>query len=568
MTSHVLRLVENDMLQTSVQDRLPMTSLCSELDGLVRIAKGEIGNLSRFSRDTDEAVLRALLEVEQDAEKQNSSKPKSTPLNPAPLPQQHPENTRPLQKTSKTERLKSIPLGHTTYRKPIILKELRSNVIIKKDDGNAIEGAHDGAITESPVNDQPTSGLPGVEREKPRHPRLQHKDRDEPNAPQKPLENRVETGRPNNADVVRTGTGMPSRQAQGDIATPVHESISQGKQPMHSYNQRAKDYSHHFNGSPQRPVYASVREGGPMQGMTDDVQPGKPQTSRDLPIPGFSAATVRENSAGHADRTAHATNNVLRNVPSHPTAQYSALGLPNAPSSHANTENNPDRSSPHILREQYSGGYVRPYYAPYATDAAVSMARSTSSSSKEQAEPRDVYSSQVPELATPTPRRAQSGIEPVYELTSSRTPHGSPSNPQPDIFVTQPNEIGTSVSSPTSPPSATFTGRNQALAHNQTPPTARSSQYLRLPSSALDLRYPICVVRKEVDAVIPKGVRAGVKGFLGLEQRKADRSLAETYGDKREIVRVHLYQKDSRHSTNNYRFSCWTMEHRCSSTGP
>ncbi|KAH7074657.1 hypothetical protein BKA63DRAFT_318495 [Paraphoma chrysanthemicola] len=526
MTPHVLRLVENNMLQTSVRDRLAMTSLCSQLESLVRMAQSEIANLDEFSRNTDDAVLRALLEINNDAERQISSKPKSTLLIPSPAPSQPIEALRSSQKCSKTERLKSIPLGHTTYRTPIIMKELSNHVFIEKNGEKSIGGTHEGAITHSPVHDHSASEFPEVEREeKPRNPGLEHKSRDEYGASQKPVFGRVEASRPKDLDVATAGIGESSRQAHGDRATPHYGSIRREKQPVQNYNRNVNDFSYYSNGSPRRPAHT-----------TDGAQSGGPQSAPDIPVQVISSANARDESIEGANPTISAGIDVLRNFQTHPDTHHPVHESSNKLSSHSHTNRSPSTSSPQYPQEQYSSGYVRPYYAPSATDIAIPMARSTSASSKEQSQVQQLHGGHVPQLNSPTPRRTQSGTGEVYELNSNRTPQGSPGLPQPDIFITQATEIGTSDINAASTPSTLFATTNQTANRNQAPGMTRSSYNMKLPTSPLELPYPICEVRRQVDAETPKGVRTAMKGLLGREQRKADKSLAETYGDKREIV--------------------------------
>jgi hypothetical protein len=65
---------------------------------------------------------------------------------------------------------------------------------------------------------------------------------------------------------------------------------------------------------------------------------------------------------------------------------------------------------------------------------------------------------------------------------------------------------------------------------------ASQASYEPLPSSALDLPYDVCTVRGEVNRDDPKGRRAWFKGKMGIEERKPNKGLAQTYGDNREIV--------------------------------
>ncbi|KAF1942093.1 hypothetical protein EJ02DRAFT_454596 [Clathrospora elynae] len=177
-TALVLNLIELKMLQTDPSCRLELEELCEQLTELSDIAKHKIKNLKKNSGDTDPVVLKALLKIEEEAQNQRSSEPKSTPLQQqsvvvtdANTPNPRPRASMQIQKELI---IKSKLLGQTAYRKEILEKELIPNRIIKEENERFMTGAHNGATTDSPTDAGPSVQMLSVDRQaKPRNPNVE-----------------------------------------------------------------------------------------------------------------------------------------------------------------------------------------------------------------------------------------------------------------------------------------------------------------------------------------------------------------------------------------------------------
>ena len=172
-TSLVLDLVEHKMLQTETHNRISLGSLCDELNELIVRAENKIEQLKDVhSRFTDPAVLQALLQLEEKAQQQRRSRPKSTPLQQQTalrsLDVPHPLQ-RAAMHVKKHQIIREKPLGQTNHRKEILKSELHRD--FAQDTESSSSGKHEGAVTDSPTGTYALPDLFPFERhEKPRHP--------------------------------------------------------------------------------------------------------------------------------------------------------------------------------------------------------------------------------------------------------------------------------------------------------------------------------------------------------------------------------------------------------------
>lgn len=172
-TPLVLNLIENNMLQADASNRHEIGELCEELRDLIARATEKIKSLGVHSRDTDPLVSAALLKLEQEAQEERSSRPRSTPLQQQTNVVGDATTNHQPQKTSryleKDQLPKSKPLGQTTYRKEILEHQLQSSCI-KENDELLIKELHNGAITNSPTQSPSLDQVEAKRQAKPRNP--------------------------------------------------------------------------------------------------------------------------------------------------------------------------------------------------------------------------------------------------------------------------------------------------------------------------------------------------------------------------------------------------------------
>jgi hypothetical protein len=524
MTNHVLRLVENDMLKTDVHDRLPMTELCLELERLVKVAKADIDELSAYSKDTDKTVLRALLEVEDDAERERSSKPTSTPLHPQPAPSSHMDTPKPLQKTSRTERLKSIPLGQTTYRRPILLNELNSNVVIKEDGEKTVGGAHEGATTESPVDDHPVVGLPRSHREpKPRHPLVQSNGRNS-HVTRHMAQEQPQAFQPSQGHILRSQDLSNGITVAHDPTPDLSRHPSNVSPGQHYQTQLQRNASRHAELTKMHESqYSPPANRGPSTprlGNTEDpYAPGK------SPIDSRTSTPGQDLSRDHMTEAFTVT-------PTSPERPLWGNSNPAPLIFHGHAS--PSSVSPRGYNQTDPGRRAAFDYVPYKNLAATATASSRMLPANFEPQRSYTNDQEVPWLSNPTPPRSDfsPGQKYGYQPNGEGSMQASPGSPHPDITVTRPFDAeatGLHAAARTS----FYAAEKEAVPYEY----VHGAQSLdTVPGSVFELPYDVCHVRKEIDAEDPKGMRASFKGILGMEKRKADKGLAKTYGRGREIV--------------------------------
>jgi hypothetical protein len=157
-TSMVLDVIEHNMLQTETYNRLDLKSLCKRLGKIIKDAKEEVSNLDIHTKTTDDLVLKALLNLEEEAQ-ELSLRPKTTPLGKMskggdgscpPLSEDH--DSLPLRKDAA---IRSTPLGQTTFRKEILENELHGKSFTGGKDVQPQIGGHQGEMTDSPIDALP-----------------------------------------------------------------------------------------------------------------------------------------------------------------------------------------------------------------------------------------------------------------------------------------------------------------------------------------------------------------------------------------------------------------------------
>jgi hypothetical protein len=459
LTPLVLRLVENNMLKTNVRDRLPSTALCEELERLVRAAEADVANLDECSRDIDPTVLRALLVVDDDAQKERSSRSRTTPFNQPSISQAHVDTRKPLPKSSRTERLKSIPLGHTMHRRPIILNELNNNTMMQDNVEEDIGNQHRGATTESPIHEPSTESLPFGRGAKRRNP-------------------------------VRQSHNQGFHQADHPLLGQTNHT-----QNLFVSSSSHVDAGHH---STEQYIESGQYSKGP-------ITPSKPSTTsihhgydQHVSDPWLSQPFVQPAPDHSPKLPAALYNGYERQSPTVSTPRSYVQKSPEIPS-----------TSPHDA---------------YPDTATGGMTRSRTFSTRSEGR-RTMDLSQHGE---------DRGKQRVYHPSSGGFDQSSPYSPRLDVKIHQPIEPGTMDYSADARLSGLY--KNQPVIEHED----LTKRIFNVPSSVFELDYDICKVRRQVDHENPKGLRASMKGLLGKEKRKADKALAQTYGDDREIVSIGL----------------------------
>lgn len=179
-TELVLVLIENELLQADLKKRPDSEELCKKLQEIHTSAEKEISRLKGHSKETDAVVLKALSEIEDKARIQRVSETKMKSSQQEPVPagasQINPRQWASMQ-IRKEEMIKSKPLGQTPYRKEILRQELKaSSRSLPENKENMLE-VHNGAVTESPVDNADLYEQPfGGRSKKPRNPDLLESD--------------------------------------------------------------------------------------------------------------------------------------------------------------------------------------------------------------------------------------------------------------------------------------------------------------------------------------------------------------------------------------------------------
>ncbi|KAI4691252.1 uncharacterized protein J4E84_003543 [Alternaria hordeiaustralica] len=130
------------------------------------------GSLREYSKDTDPVVMKALSSIEEEAQIQRFSEPQTNLLQ-QPLLQVNPRERASMQ-IRKGDLIRNKPLGQTAHRKEILKEKLEDCYGTKTIESSPlIAGLHNGAVTESPIDSNPSRGLQfGGRKIKPRHPQI------------------------------------------------------------------------------------------------------------------------------------------------------------------------------------------------------------------------------------------------------------------------------------------------------------------------------------------------------------------------------------------------------------
>ncbi|KAJ6191813.1 hypothetical protein J3E72DRAFT_389949 [Bipolaris maydis] len=155
-TERVLVLVEDELLQADLKKRPDSEKLCEKLQEI------------RTFRIEDKARIQRVSETKMKFSRQE-------PI-PAGASQINPRQWASMQ-VRKEEMIKSKPLGQTPYRKEILRQELKASSHSLSENKEHMLGVHNGAVTESPVENADLYELPFSGRsKKPRNPDLQESD--------------------------------------------------------------------------------------------------------------------------------------------------------------------------------------------------------------------------------------------------------------------------------------------------------------------------------------------------------------------------------------------------------
>ena len=121
-TELVLALIESKLLLAEPAARHTMGELCEKLKELSDWAEHKIKNLRKHSRDIDPQVMKALSNIEEEAQIQRTSEPK-TGLLQQPLSQVNYRDRASMQ-INKEEMIRNKPLGQTAHRRRILRERL------------------------------------------------------------------------------------------------------------------------------------------------------------------------------------------------------------------------------------------------------------------------------------------------------------------------------------------------------------------------------------------------------------------------------------------------------------
>jgi hypothetical protein len=480
-TDLVLDLVEYKLL-TEPSLRLDLEELCEKLHRLSKSASQEIESLKKPSRDTDAAVLIALLKIEEQAQSQRSSEPKTTPFQQQSAVATGVSRANPVQRASmqiqKERLIKSKPLGQTAYRMEILESELKTNRIIKEVDERTVSGEHNGATTDSPTDLTPSKDDPFTDRQtKPRNPELLNLSQ----ANGTRLGNaaaRVHAPRATRADAATTSFHRPSNSPSDHLKTSnaVH----------FAKNEHLTQFYDHSDNSPESLESARTT----------------------IRAPDSPSARL---STSHGKSSAAPTYNTKSPRPVSEYPSVSTYGVGN--------------SSPFA---------TSPPHTPTNNTAGPSMPlKSLPGIDHNQAHDN------APRLAYPSPADSHFGDKRVYEPGVGATNLAEMVSMQ-NFSITvsdsaeQREQMGTVYSEKHGSEKETVEDQ-----HTNNVYEVESTCLQPLPPSALDLPYDICGKRRDLDEQVTKGFGAKWKGKIGIETRARDASLLDTFSEPRELVSIY-----------------------------
>ena len=469
------------MLQMDPRNRIDTDDLCMEFESLLESATSGISKLRTNSKDTDDIVLRALLNVEQVAQTQRSSEQTINPL------QQRLDATTdvapldPRQRASlqihKEERRKSRRLGQTPFRREILERELRSrSSTITEENDASNKDLHGGDTTESPIQEESLENL-------------------------------------------YPPSDVSNGFAWGSGAASVHYDPANDQTPR---------TPHTPSTSPLRSKYVSQ---SPVD-VSHEIGRARTFDSDHTEIPNNSGNQMRSLQSAGRENGAHTKPTHYATDPSR-FQKYTELSVldPSGPSSAPASVSRSDDPSKRGLQ------------AADLSQIANSQTHYGASNDFSQFDHRaDTHglgsgstSRDVPLVETPIPNHQTRGAryDPPNQIESV---HEMPLKSSPNIGDTK-----HSIPNPASPLTNTPL---QGLRILSDPALSVYGQYghvtpancEKLPFDVYDLPYDICRQRKILEQETPKGVRARLKGKFGLEVRKPDSDLAPIFSVARDLV--------------------------------
>ncbi|RYN24089.1 hypothetical protein AA0112_g9043 [Alternaria arborescens] len=482
-TTKVLDLVELKMLQADTRNRIHTDDLCIEFESLLESATTAISKLRTNSKDTDDIVLRALLNVEQVAQTQRSSEQTINPL------QQRLNTTAdvapldPRQRASlqihKEERRKSRLLGQTPFRREILERELRSrSSTITEENDTSNKDLHSGDTTESPI--QETS-----------------------------------------FDNAYPPLGISNGVTRGSGGASVHYD------PADDQNLRSP---HTSSTSPLRSKYVSR---SPVD-VSHEIGRARLFDSDHTEIPNNSGNQMRSLQSAGRENGAHTKPTHYATDPSRSQKHMELSVLdPSGPSSAlASVSRSDDPSKRGIQAADLSQIANSQTHYGASNDFSQYDHHADTHGFGSGSVSRDVLLVQTP---MPNHQTRGARYDPPNQIESV---HEMPLKSSPDIGDTK-----HSIPNPTSPLTNTPLRGLRILGD---PALSVYSQYghvtptncEKIPFDVYDLPYDICRQRKILERETPKGVRARLKGKFGLEVRKPDSDLAPIFSVARDLVLV------------------------------
>jgi len=505
----VLDLVENSMLQTETSNRVELEELCDKLQEILGWATDRVENLKIHSRKTDPVVLQALYNIEAKAHQEKSSRRKTVPLN-HPVASvtgaeilNPPQRARATMQVHKERIIQNKPLGQTPYRKEILEKELKANILFEEEDSEKLIGAHNGGFTDSPTNAHPEVDAFGVAR-------------------------RAKRRNPEHLPAAISGY-TPGAQPPSPPFTPYH--------------QRAR----------QQPYIP--------QDIPDGMSSRSEEHRRAQYASSVAGASMENSQLGAAIKTTQMDPNDYATVPSPTTAS-------NPPSLASRTHNAyVEGIRPHFPSPPGPTSIARSELDPMSPNSIFGIGQPGFSPRNDHDQQHRWQANGAPQLEDPSPSHSHFQenrmYAPKYVGVDIDEVHAQPN---PLITVSQPVELASTITPPRRRDTRDHTTEKQAVITEEHFESTPAETHEPLPPSVLELPYDVCAVRASVDNDDPKGKRARIKGMLGFEERKADKSLTRTFGDGREIVCLHL-EKSSIISLTRTRSSLSTMAQQCLITG-
>ena len=488
-TELVLELIENHLLKES-SFRPELKDLCDQLDDLSAKAKQGISKLRKHSRQTDVTVRKALEEIERRASIEMPSEQTVNPLPTRPFQRTGPPSFSPEQWVSmqlqKSKIIDSIPLGRTVHRMEILKEETESSRVFRQGEENPEEGAHNGAFTDSPIDDRRLNRAHFPEGAKtPWH--------------SQPHESR--SNRPDRHQDVQADPQTPKRPNLPDTPLTSHPPIRADE-----FDQRDWDRK-----SP------TIHADGLQIQMDQFTPPGPGRPFLSNPI-----------------------------VMEAPLAGYHALGahsniLPALSSQNVQQPRLASETSSRTVREVECPTIV-PGSSPYAPIGSADMwdAQPGTSSPNAQRQTYHHYGSRSPTLSTPSPKGPGFPPKRTYDPGERvQSMYRTTANPNPSIILsTPPGESTLPADDRTSAPTRTDEG-HPVPTEQMIEPTHSTATEVRnlqpLPPSVLDLHYDICQNRKAIDGQ-RRDLTENFRGLFRSESRPRDASLWDTFSEPRELV--------------------------------